>query len=338
MALGRSNVTRRLAMSPPLSLPIPKVLAALLVALAVGALAGALAIRALIAESAAPAAPDLATAADPVVAAEPEGAAPAVDALPAARAVAEPAGLGAAQDQNPSGTVPAPTGPALAAPMPARELERLIDGLQRVEEGLRRVQARVRALEREAAGATSPAAPPDLGPLPAQTPADRRAALRTAGVAEEVAAEIVWLQGQQELGRLELRDQALREGWFATDRYRAELERISEQEPDLRDELGDEAYDRYLYAAGENNRVRVQGVIAGSVAEEIGLQPGDLIETYDGARVFGFGELRRATSEGTRDELVDIRIRRTDGSIVQSLVPRGPLGVRLDGDRARPEG
>jgi membrane-associated protease RseP (regulator of RpoE activity) len=312
------------------------VVAALLAALVVGALAGALAIRVPLEEAAAPAAPGPATAADPAAAAGREVAAPAADALPAARAVAGVAGPGAPEEQTALGAAPAPTAPA--PPTPARALERLLDGLQRVEEGLRRVQARVRVLERDAAGATLPAAPPESDPPPAQTPADRRAALRTAGVAEEVAAEIVWLQGQQELGRLELRDQALREGWFGTDRYRAELERLAEQEPDLRDELGDEAYDRYLYAAGENNRIRVEGVIAGSVAEEIGLQPGDLIETYDGARVFSFGELRRATTEGTRDELVDIRIRRADGSIVQSLVPRGPLGVRLDGDRARPEG
>jgi S1-C subfamily serine protease len=162
--------------------------------------------------------------------------------------------------------------------------------------------------------------------------------LRSAGIADDVAAEIVWLQGQQELGRLELRDQALREGWFGTERYRGELERFAEQEPDLRADLGDDAYDRYLYAAGENNRIRVSGVIAGSVAEEMGLQPGDLIEAYDGERVFTFGELRRATSAGMRDELVDIRIRRPDGSVVQSPIPRGPLGVRLDADRARPDG
>jgi S1-C subfamily serine protease len=153
-----------------------------------------------------------------------------------------------------------------------------------------------------------------------------------------VASEIVWLQGQNELERLELRDRALREGWLGTDRYRDELRAIGDERLSLRDELGEDVYDRYLFAAGENNRIRIEGVIAGSVAEEAGFSPGDTIETYDGKRVFTFAELRNATSEGERDELVSLEIRRADGSVVEFLVPRGPLGVRLDLTRADPEG
>jgi membrane-associated protease RseP (regulator of RpoE activity) len=201
---------------------------------------------------------------------------------------------------------------------------------------LERLQSRIGGIERRLSAVSAVASSRDADQGRARTPEDRRAALRSAGVADDVAEEIVWLQGQEELDRLELRDQALREGWFGTDRYRAELSEISAQGPDLRADLGDDVYDRYLFAAGEDNRILVEGVIAGSVAEEIGLQPGDIIERYDGGRVFTFGELRRATSEGTRGELVDVQIRRADGSVVQSWVPRGPLGVRLDLTRAEP--
>jgi hypothetical protein len=206
----------------------------------------------------------------------------------------------------------------------------------RVDDALSRLERRVVALEQRLAAVTDAEPDPAPPPPPARTSEDRMTALRSAGVNHEVAQEIVWLQGQRELERLELRDLALREGWFATDRYRDELGAISEQGPDLRSELGDDVYDRYLYAAGDSNRVRVEGIITGSVAEDIGLRPGDVIESYGGERVLTFSDLRRGTSAGTRDELVSMEVRRADDSFVELLVPRGPLGVRLDLTRADP--
>ena len=103
----------------------------------------------------------------------------------------------------------------------------------------------------------------------------------------------------------------------------------------LREELGDAAYDRYLYATGEDNRVRVDGIIPGSVAELAGLQPGDLIETYAGQPLFGYADLRDATAGGERGDLVRVQVRR-GGQVLDLNLSRGPLGVQLDTARAEP--
>jgi S1-C subfamily serine protease len=208
-------------------------------------------------------------------------------------------------------------------------------GWTRLQEAIMRLDGRVSGLEKRLGGAS---AATDAGsPERPATAEDRRAVLTGAGVAEDLAADIVWREAQYELDRLELRDLAIREGWFRSDRYREELARVEREKPDLRAEIGDDAFDRYLFGAGEDNRVRISSVIAGSSAETVGLNPGDLIERYDGNRVFSFTELREATTGGDRGELVPVEIRRADGRRDQLWLPRGPLGVRMDLIRTDPD-
>jgi hypothetical protein len=214
-------------------------------------------------------------------------------------------------------------------------LRELTTGWVRMQEELARLRGRVAGLEQRISAHT-PATEPQRPERPVP-PQDRRATLIEAGVVEDLAADIVWREGQYELDRLELRDQAVREGWFGSERYREEAARLEADKPDLRSEVGDDAYDRYLFAAGEDNRVKVNSTISGSPAEAAGLRAGDLIETYDGGRIFSFSGLRDATSDGERGELVPVDIRRPDGSRVQAWLPRGPLGVRLDMSRADPD-
>jgi hypothetical protein len=224
--------------------------------------------------------------------------------------------------------------PPADAELQAR-LQELSRGWTRVEGEIARLQARIDGLERRLAAAAPVSEP---AAAEAKEPSEeRRSALVRAGLAEDVAADLVWREAQAELDRLELRDLALREGWFGSDRYREELRRIEREAPRLRTEVGDDVYDRYLFASGEQNRVRVSSVIPGSAAEDSGLRAGDMIEYYDGGKVFNFGELRRATSEGERGELVPVQIRRADGSRIQTWLPRGPLGIRLDMGRVDPD-
>ena len=208
----------------------------------------------------------------------------------------------------------------------------------RLQKEIDRLRDRVEGLERRLA-ASAPAqeatSQPAERPSRPTRPDDRRAALEAVGVAEERAADLVWRQGQQELDRLDLRDIATREGWFGSDRYRDELGQIEEDAVDMRKEIGEDFYDRYLFATGEDNRVAIDSIIPGSAADEAGLQPGDLIELYGDTRVFRFEDLRTATSEGERGELLPVRIRRGDG-IVDAWLPRGPLGVRMDRARVDP--
>jgi hypothetical protein len=272
----------------------------------------------------------------------------------------EPADTSETRDVADAGDVPVEvesTGPSAEAPSPAAALSATVEvsaavagddcesasdvaielrtmnaERARLRQDMRHLRERVEGLERRMAaytpapGATSLAAERPSGPT---TPEGRRSALVTSGVEEDRAADLVWRQSQQELDRLDLRDIAMREGWFGSDRYREELGRIEEDSLDLRAEIGEDFYERYLFATGEGNRVAIDSVIPGSAAEEAGLQPGDLIELYGETRVLRFDDLRTATSEGERGELVPVRIRRGVG-IVDAWLPRGPLGVRMD--------
>ena len=216
-------------------------------------------------------------------------------------------------------------------------LDELAASSTRVEDEMARLRRRGTDLEQRLTAvqarsvAADASAPKRLG----ATPDGQKSAMVTAGLAEDVAAEIVRRQGQQALDRLNLRDIASREGWLGSDRYREELARIEEDTVDLRQELGDEVYDRYLYAVGEDNRVRVDGIIAGSAGEAAGLQPGDLIEAYAGEPVLTVTDLRDATGGGERGELVQVRVRRGSQTF-EAWVARGPLGVQLDTARVQP--
>jgi membrane-associated protease RseP (regulator of RpoE activity) len=206
-----------------------------------------------------------------------------------------------------------------------------------MEDEVTRLRLRVADLEQRLAAVQSKPVKTDAGaPRRLGATADgQRSALVKAGLADEEAAELVRRQGQQSLDRLNLRDVAAREGWLGTDRYREELARLEEGAVVLREELGDEVYDRYLFAAGDDNRVQVDGIIPGSVAELAGLQPGDLIESYAGERVFTFSGLRDLTAGGERGELVQVQVMR-GGQVFDTWLARGPLGVELDSASAEP--
>jgi membrane-associated protease RseP (regulator of RpoE activity) len=218
-------------------------------------------------------------------------------------------------------------------------LEQVSAGWGRMQEELTQLRRRVVELEQRLAAVQSAPSPATAGavaqPRLGATPDGQRRALVTAGLSEDDAAALVQRQGQRSLERLELRDIAQREGWLGTDRYREEIARLDEGAIPLREELGDAAYDRYLYATGEDNRVRVDAIIPGSVAELAGLQPGDLIESYAGQPLFNYSDLRDATAGGERGELVRVQVRR-GGRILYINLSRGPLGVHLDTTRAEP--
>ncbi|ESQ16160.1 MAG TPA: PDZ domain-containing protein [Chromatiaceae bacterium] len=168
-----------------------------------------------------------------------------------------------------------------------------------------------------------------------RTQQEQREALLRAGVTKQIADDIVWRRAEVSLERLELRDQATREGWFNTQRYREELRKVNEQRVSIRDEIGVDAYDRYLFETGQNNRVLVESVIPGSAGEISGLLPGDVIETYDALPMFDFRDLRSATSDGERGELVPVTVRRGDQQ-VELWLQRGPIGIGLDAMSADP--
>lgn len=140
---------------------------------------------------------------------------------------------------------------------------------------------------------------------------------------------------QAEMQKLYLRDQATREGWMGTKRYRDKAKQIADRTKALRAELTGPEYDAYLYATGKPNRVVVQSVLGGSPADNAGVKTGDIILQYGNERIYNWNDLTTATSEGDPDTTVAVTIER-HGQQQQVYVPRGPLGIRLTTDSVAP--
>ena len=156
-----------------------------------------------------------------------------------------------------------------------------------------------------------------------------------AGIDEQTARDLQNRRDQHQLARLELFDQAAREGWDESDVLNEKLAELDAKRINLRDEIGDDAYDRLLFESGDANRVSIASVITGSAAEIAGLEVGDLITNYDNERVFNVRELQQATRSGTKGEYVQILFDR-GGRLLSADIPRGPMGVTLSTSTVMP--
>lgn len=172
-------------------------------------------------------------------------------------------------------------------------------------------------------------------PVSSLNPAVTTDNLVKAGIDMELAADIVRRRNEIDLKLLELRDRASRQGYFGTERYAEEVQELRDQSPSLRDEIGDEYYDNYLFTTRQNNRVRAVSVMMGSPAELSGMKDGDLILNYDNRQLFNWNELQDATSKGERGEYVNVTVMR-NGQLHNLWIPRGPLGIRLGAVRVKP--
>lgn len=155
------------------------------------------------------------------------------------------------------------------------------------------------------------------------------------GIDPALAEDIVRRKNSIELKRLALQDRATRQGYLNTQQYFDELQQINLNDISLREELGDQRYDEYLYNSKQNNRIRISSVMLGSAAEQAGIQSGDVIISYDNTRMFSWQELKDATAAGQLGEYVSITIYR-NGEIFSFSVPRGPLGMQLGATRLEP--
>jgi hypothetical protein len=152
------------------------------------------------------------------------------------------------------------------------------------------------------------------------------------------AGEIDELQARLEeiaLERLYLRDQATREGWVGKPRFRRSMRELDGSYRELGDEYGEDAYDWILFAAGRDNRIQVTRVMAGSAAEDAGLEAGDVVVGYADERIFDGPSLQRATTTGEAGETVVLDVVR-GGEVIRVYPPRGPLGVTLESIKVEP--
>jgi hypothetical protein len=102
----------------------------------------------------------------------------------------------------------------------------------------------------------------------------------------------------------------------------------------LRAEIGDVEFEQYLEANSRAVTVTVGSVFESSPGQRAGLLPGDEIVNYDGQRVFSTQDLNEQTVLGNPGEPVVVDVLR-DGSPMQIVLPRGPIGVTTGRVRSR---
>ena len=156
------------------------------------------------------------------------------------------------------------------------------------------------------------------------------------GFQPDVAARLKREIDKVAMDHMYLRDQAVREGWLGSSRYRDELRALNTRLVNPTNDLGPDDYSRFLYAVGRPNRIVINSVMTDSPASQSGLQPGDAIVSYDGARTYSPAEVRREASRGSAGAMVAVEILR-DGLPEVIYLPRGPLGVNMSAVIARPE-
>ncbi|MEM1262634.1 MAG: PDZ domain-containing protein [Pseudomonadota bacterium] len=158
--------------------------------------------------------------------------------------------------------------------------------------------------------------------------AARRKMLARNGLRDDEIDRIVTFEQERQVRDLDadwdLRRNMYLEGTLPTPRRDSYFE-------ELRTVLGDESFERYLSAQGMS--MSISSVMPGTAAEYSGLRAGDVIQNYNGTRVYSSGQLNRLTVAGERGEPVTIDVLR-DGRTVTLSLPRGPIGIQTGRNRA----
>ncbi len=148
------------------------------------------------------------------------------------------------------------------------------------------------------------------------------------GMSSGQASELKIYFEQLEMDRLYLRDRSIRESW-SREKYREAMQALASKEDELTSQLSESAYDSYLYASGQSNRVAVTSVLASAQAGAAGIVSGDYIMRYDNQRIYNWLDLREATASGNISDMVELEVER-DGKTIQFYLVRGPLGIRMN--------
>jgi len=146
--------------------------------------------------------------------------------------------------------------------------------------------------------------------------------LVAAGFPPDQAQWIVDREAELHMERLQARYEAMR----GNDAQNIAFGRGFSQDSELRAELGEADYERYLAANGRSTSVDIGNVLPNSPAQQAGIRLGDEIVRYDGERVFSMMDVAGRIMETEAEGNVVVDIVR-DGVPMQLVLPRGPLGV-----------
>ena len=142
-----------------------------------------------------------------------------------------------------------------------------------------------------------------------------------AGFSPDQAQHITARESELQLEALYAQYDAVREG----EPFDPRTGRFDPQDQ-LRQELGDASYERYLEATGRSTSIGVQRVMEGSAGQAAGLRTGDEVIAYGGERVFSVSDLNELILDGAPGQTIVVDVLR-DGQQIQVYVPRGPIGI-----------
>jgi len=213
-------------------------------------------------------------------------------------------------------------------------LQLKIEALQLKVDDLQRYQDKIKTLSQNNKQDTPEDSPHLKKPNLPVTP--NKENLLASGINSDIADDILRRLSQQDFRRLELQNLMQRSDSTTRRQYSMELRELNKNKISLRSEMGDDAYDQYLYVSGQNNRVKVSSVMAGSPAESNGFQADDVILFYDDKKILNWSDIRTATLQGEIGSYTNVEILR-DGEQMSLMVPRGTLGVQLDAVQLDPE-
>jgi hypothetical protein len=168
-----------------------------------------------------------------------------------------------------------------------------------------------------------------------RSPEYRLNRLIEAGFTADEAQALIDRESQMRLEMMNASYEARREGGQLDPQV--DMQRRRDLDMQLRADLGDDRYERYLAATGQPTSVNIGDVLSNSAGAIAGLQPGDEIVGYAGERIFNLLDLRTQTIDGEPGETVPVDIVR-DGQPMQLYIERGPLGITGSGFTRRGPG
>lgn len=201
--------------------------------------------------------------------------------------------------------------------------------VERLQQQLDEINSANTGYEVTAGNSGQPEKPQTQTPLAPTRPVEpSQDDLLAAGVSADVASQLLRRISQQNYRRLELQN-LIRRYPDQSAQYRNELQELNQNSISLRSELDETSYDQYLYQSGQNNRVEVSSVMAGSPAESAGFSAGDIILSYDNKKILSWSDIRQATLTGDINSYTNVDVLR-NGERITLTVPRGTLGVQLN--------